>query len=82
MVRTQILLTEAQARALRELAAAERRSMADLVRNGVDRLLEAHGDARPPGVKRRALAVVGRFHSGVSDLGTAHDRHLAEVFER
>jgi hypothetical protein len=80
MVRTQILLTEEQAHELRKLAAAEHRSMADLVRDGVDAMLEAHAGGRRDHAKARALAAVGRFRSGVPDLGTRHDDHLAETW--
>ncbi len=80
MVRTQILLTEEQADSLRKLAAAERQSMADLVRDGVDALLASRAGGRRDGATARALAAVGRFHSGVPDLGTRHDDHLAETW--
>jgi hypothetical protein len=82
MVRTQILLTESQAHELRKLAAAEHRSMADLVRDGVDSLLKAHGGGTRSDAKTRALAAAGRFRSGVPDLGTRHDDHLAEDWKR
>jgi hypothetical protein len=80
MVRTQILLTEEQARELRALAAAERRSMADLVRDGVNTLLSSRASGQRDGVTARALAAVGRFHSGVPDLGSRHDDHLADTW--
>jgi hypothetical protein len=80
MVRTQILLTEEQAHNLRKLAAAERRSMADLVRDGVGALLRARAGGGQHDAKARALAAVGRFHSGVPDLGSRHDDHLAETW--
>lgn len=81
MVRTQILLTEAQALELRKLAAAENRSMADLVRDGVDAMLKAHGGGRRNDAKTRALAAAGRFRSGAPDLGTRHDDHLADAWK-
>jgi hypothetical protein len=31
-------------------------------------------------LKRRALAVSGRFRSGLKDLSTEHDRYLEEAF--
>lgn len=80
MVRTQILLTEEQARNLRKLAAAERRSMADLVRDSVNVLLTSRATGRRDSATARALAAVGRFHSGAPDLGTCHDDHLAETW--
>jgi urease gamma subunit len=78
MVRTQVLLTVAQIRALKARAAREGRSMAELVRDGVDLLLAA--DQREQ-LKRRSLEAAGRFRSGVTDLGTAHDDHLGEAFK-
>ena len=32
-------------------------------------------------LKRRSIAALGRFRSGVTDLGSAHDDHLGRVFE-
>ena len=80
MVRTQILLTEDQARTLREMAAAQDRSMAELVRDGVAILLRSHGGVNREALKRRSLEVLGRFHSGVADLGSGHDQYLDEAF--
>ena len=81
MVRTQIQLTEAQAQALREEAARQGRSMAELIRDGVDRLLGSGGVSREER-KRRALAASGKFHSGLKDIARNHDRYLAEAFRR
>ncbi len=80
MVRTQIQLTEEQARALKELAAIEHRSMADLIRQSVDTLLRSRARRGREERKRQALAAVGRFRSGVSDLAANHDRYLGEAF--
>jgi len=78
MVRTQIQLTEGQARALKNLAAAEGRSMADIIRESVEALLTGRGVRDRDKVKQRALAVVGSFRSGLGDLAAEHDRYLAE----
>lgn len=78
MVRTQILLSPAQLRALKIRAAREGCSMAELVRAGVDLLLAS--DQREQ-LKRRSLDVAGRFRSGSPDLGSAHDTHLADAFK-
>lgn len=80
MVRTQIQLTHAQAQALKAVAAAEGRSMADLVRDSVDSLLRSRGTVDREAVKARSLAALGRFTSSVRDLGRRHDDHLADVF--
>jgi hypothetical protein len=78
MVRTQIQLTEEQAVLLKHLAAAQGVSMAEIIRRAVDSL-----DRSPRGYllrerRERAAAVAGRFHSGVTDLATDHDRYLIE----
>jgi hypothetical protein len=78
VIRTQIQLSEAQARSLKLRAAASGRSMADLIREGVDQLLERHGEADPDVARRRARAAFGRFRSGVRDLARRHDAYLAK----
>ena len=77
MVRTQIQLTEDQSKALHELAAERGVSVAQLVREGVDAVIRQ--SARPSWEerKRRALAIVGRFH-GPSDLSERHDDYFVE----
>lgn len=81
MVRTQIQLTDAQAKALKALAASEGRSMADLIRDGVDAMLRTRGAVDRDGLKARSLAALGRFKSASRDLGSKHDEHLAGAFE-
>jgi hypothetical protein len=80
MVRTQIQLSEKQAAALKKLAARQNVSVAELIRRAVDEQLRAAGSLDPDERKRRALAAAGRFHSGQSDLSTAHDQYLSEAF--
>ncbi|MGH9367031.1 MAG: CopG family transcriptional regulator [Thermoanaerobaculia bacterium] len=80
MVRTQIQLTEAQAKALKEAAARQGRSMAELVRDGVEAFLRAEAGPGREELKRRAIAALGRFRSGKSDISSEHDRYLAEAF--
>lgn len=80
MVRTQIQLTEEQARALRELAADEGVSMAEVVRRGIEEVLRERRLPSQSDTRRRALAVVGRFRSGQPDLAREHDREISEAF--
>lgn len=80
MVRTQIQLSEEQARILKELAGKYDTSMAELIRQAVDDWLRSTNVVDREERKRRALAAVGRFNSGVSDLSENHDRYLAEAF--
>ena len=80
-VRTQIQLTEDQARALKVRARDEDRSMAALVRESVSEYL-----ARRPARDRktlldRARALTGRFHSGCSGVAKNHDQHLDEAYD-
>ena len=80
MIRTKIQLSEKQAKALKDLAARRQVSVAKLIRQAVDEQLRASGAIDPETRKRRAQAVVGRFHSSRSDLSVAHNRYLAEAF--
>lgn len=80
MIRTQILLTEDQAIALRELAAEEGKSMAELVRISVDALLRERTVIDSDERKRRALSIIGLFESDVSDLARNHDQYLDEAY--
>lgn len=77
MVRMQIQLTEAQLDRLRSEARDRRVSIAELVREAVDHL-PAHVSMRDR--RQRALAAVGAFESGVTDLSARHDDYLAEAY--
>ena len=78
MIRTQVQLTEEQARALKALSARTGLSVAELIRRSLAPLLEAvvtDDDER----YRRAIAAAGRFRSGQADIAIEHDRYLAEA---
>ena len=81
MIRTQIQLTEEQARALKAQARMEERSMAELVRECIAEYLTRRRTPDMPELARRARALRGRFRSGVADLAEAHDRHLDDAFD-
>ena len=80
MKRTQVRLTEAQARALKTQARLEERSMADLVRESVSEYLARRHVVDRDELARRALALAGRYRSGYRDLAEDHDAHLDEAF--
>lgn len=78
VIRTQISLDERQMDGLRELARRRGVSMAELVREAVDALLEAP----TPDQWERARVVAGKFRSGVPNnpFAREHDDALAEDF--
>jgi len=80
MIRTQIQLTEEQSRRVKEVAERENVSMAEIIRQAVDHWIATYGDMLTAERKRRALSIVGRFSSGVSDLAENHDAYLAEAY--
>ena len=80
MVRTQIQLPEEQVAMLKKMAAAQHKSMAQIIRQAVDFFTKAkHGGAEEQR-RRRAMAAAGQFRSGIKDLASCHDSYLAEVF--
>jgi len=82
MIRTQVQFTDEQVQALRKLSASTGRSIADLVRQGVDSYLNTKPAPRPAHQVERALRVAGRFSSGASDVSAHHDRYLAQASRR
>ncbi len=82
MVRTQIQLTEAQVQALKQLAAQRGASMAELIRQAIELLIQK---VQEPEIdreekRRRARKISGKFRSGVPDLGVNHDYYLDEAY--
>jgi hypothetical protein len=81
MIRTQIQLTNEQARALKRLSAKEGKSVAELIRVSVDDLIRRSGDEDPEELRQRALQVVGKLN-GPENLAANHDAYLAEALEQ
>ena len=77
MIRTQVQLTDEQAQVLKALSARTGLSIAALVRRALLPLLR-DGLAGDEERFRRASEIVGRFHSGKTDIAREHDRYLAE----
>ncbi len=82
MVRTQIQLTEKQARLIKQIAIAEHISAAELIRRGIDIFLVRHSTISMAERRQRALDIAGRFRSGTGDTAKNHDTHLVEAFEK
>jgi hypothetical protein len=81
MVRTEILLTNSQIRTLKALSVSEGRSVADLIRDGVDAILRERKTVDREAVKARSIAALGRFKSNSRNLGCKHDDHLPDAFQ-
>ncbi len=81
MIRTQIQLTETQARRLRAAARREGISLAEAIRRLVDRGLADDEDARRR-LYARASEAVGRYRDrkGAKDVAAEHDAYLDEVY--
>jgi len=81
VIRTQVQLSEQQVQVLKEMAIKREASMAELIRQAIDRWIETEGVVSKEERKRRAKAAVGQFHSGLGDLAENHDKYLAEGYE-
>jgi hypothetical protein len=81
MVRTQIQITPEQARALKQLASREGKSVAELIRISVDSLLRAGGIQDQDALRRKAMTAAGKL-SGPHNLAANHDQFLVEAFDQ
>ena len=79
MIRTQIQMEEDQMNWLRVEANAKGVSVSQLIREGVA-LFRTQEERFPEEKKKKALAAIGRFSSGVSDVSVRHDDYLADAF--
>jgi hypothetical protein len=82
MVRTQVQLTEEQARVLRNLASARQVSVTELICQSVGALIRSAREISIEERRRRAIAAAGRFRSGAPDISAKHDEYLAEALQR
>jgi hypothetical protein len=82
VVRAQVQLSAGQMAALRRLSTATGRSMADLVREGVEQVLSSARRKGTGDPLERALRVAGRFSSGKPDVSRNHDRYFAGSLKR
>jgi Arc/MetJ-type ribon-helix-helix transcriptional regulator len=80
MVRTQIQLTEEQATRLKSVAAKRGVSMAELIRQAIEMLLDKGAEKSEVELRRRAIEAAGRFHSGKRNVARDHDGYLSEDF--
>jgi hypothetical protein len=80
MIRTQIQLTENQARKLRRVASEQNISFAEVIRRCVNQSLNQASDLESR--YERARRIVGRYRMGRGKVSIArdHDRYLEDAF--
>jgi hypothetical protein len=81
MIRTQIQITPAQARALKRLAVKEGKSVAELIRISVETMLRSGGIKDQEELRKKAFAAAGKF-SAPEDMAKNHDIYFAEAIDR
>jgi len=79
MIRTQISMTEAQAEALRKVAASRRISQAAVLRDALDLVVASEQRTRRI---ERAKGALGSFSSGFADTSAEHDAALDDAFSQ
>ena len=82
MFRTQIQLTEEQARRVKRLARERNTSMAEIIRNAVDQFAADDPRGQKDEIRKRALSAAGKFRSGKKDVARNHDKYLAGDFSK
>lgn len=82
MVRTQIQLTEEQAKAIKRIALSRHLSVAELIRRAVDAMIKSSPVADPEETLKRAIDIVGKFSSGQHDIAGRHDKYLADAYRK
>ena len=82
MIRTQIQLTEDQAKALKKIAQSRHLSVAELIRKAVDTVIKSNTVVNAEQRHRRAMEIVGKFSSGKRDVSKKHDLYLTEAYNK
>lgn len=78
MIRKQVQFTERQAARIQREARRRGISESAVVRDALDKGLGAGTSGPTDEQWERALAAVGKFPSGLTDLSLEHDRYLAD----
>jgi len=82
MIRTQIQLTEEQAKTLKRIASRQGKSVAELIRISVDEWIRSSAFVDRDEQRRRAISAAGKLSSGPADLSENHDKYFAEALEQ
>ena len=81
MIRIQIQITPEQACLLKQMAAREGKSVAELIRIRLDSMLWAGGIKDHNALRRKAIAAAGKLN-GLENLTVNHHNYLAEALEQ
>lgn len=79
MIQTQVSINKSQINWLKNKARDKGVTVSQLIREGIN-LYRAKEERLTIEKRKKALAAVGRFSSGRSDISTRHDECLAEAF--
>jgi predicted DNA-binding ribbon-helix-helix protein len=82
MVRTQIQLTDDQAKALKKIAQSRRLSVAELIRKAVDTIIKSSPVVDREERRKRAMEIAGKFSSGKRDISKKHDLYLTDAYNK
>jgi Arc/MetJ-type ribon-helix-helix transcriptional regulator len=82
MIRTQIQLTDDLAEQIRDTAAREHVSMAELIRRAVSRFLQIESKAGSEDRYARALSAAGKLQCDRRELSDRHDDEFAKASSR
>jgi len=82
MVRTQIQLTEEQAKKIKNIAASRGVSMAEVIRDAVEGTIRSSAGTISEERRKRALEIVGKFRSRKKDVSKRHDAYLSEAWSK
>lgn len=80
MIRIQMKLPEEQYQRLKRLSIRRGQSLAALVRQGVEKVLQDAEDPDMDEIRKHALSIVGKYSSGISDVSVNHDKYLTEIY--
>ena len=80
MIRTQIQLRPEQIKALKALSTKRKISMAELIRQSVDELIQQRNYISIDERRKRAIALAGKYHSkdDGANVSENHDDYLAD----
>jgi len=81
MVRTQIQLTEEQAKKVKRIAARRGVPMAEVIRDAVEEVIRSNRHGVREEKRKQAVEILGKFRSGKRDVSKKHDAYLSEAFE-